>query len=412
MLPVCPTMRSPHNNRTLRLLAHRTFFILSVLLFGTIVSCHDSASAQEAGSQTMTLSDHQQKWRKINQSLDEVQQKLDSGEGDAEALRVQYADLVDEANSAIENIRKAALNQIESSDGKDAAATRAIMGILLNAAKAGDDAQVLKTGDFLIKQKTNPIWFETAAKSQRIPVDAREIFDELLIRQREAAADDLPHVQLTTTKGEMVIELFENQAPETVGNFISLVEADFYQDIFFHRVLEGFMAQTGCPLGTGTGDPGYKIESECDDVPDARPHFTGSLSMAHDGKDMDSGGSQFFLTFDRTDFLDGQHTVFGRVIEGMEVLENLQRTHVSINRREEEIPDIKKDKILSAKVIRKREHVYRPNKVGVDEPPLENPKTAEEKELAETSDTNDETPEDKSEASDQASDDSDEKPEE
>ena len=90
----------------------------------------------------------------------------------------------------------------------------------------------------------------------------------------------------------------------------------------------------------------------------------------------------------------------------------MQRNHVSINRREEEIPDIKKDKILSAKVIRKREHVYRPNKVGVDEPPLENPKTAEEKELAETSDTNDETPEDKSEASDQASDDSDEKPEE
>ena len=132
--------------------------------------------------------------------------------------------------------------------------------------------------------------------------------------------------------------------------------------------------------------------------------------MAHAGKD--TGGSQFFLTFARTDFLDGRHTVFGRVIKGWEVLENLQRTHVSINRREEEIPDIKKDKIISAKVIRKREHAYRPNKAGVDEPPLENPEAAKKKEPTETTDANDKTSEDKSEAADQASDDSDEKPEE
>ena len=95
-----------------------------------------------------------------------------------------------------------------------------------------------------------------------------------------------------------------------------------------------------------------------------------------------------------------------------QVLENLQRTHVSINRREEEIPDIKKDKIISAKVIRKREHAYRPNKAGVDEPPLENPEAAKKKEPTETTDANDKTSEDKSEAADQASDDSDEKPEE
>jgi len=173
----------------------------------------------------------------------------------------------------------------------------------------------------------------------------------------------------------MVLELFENEAPETVGNFISLVEDGFYRDILFHRVLEGFMAQTGCPEGTGTSGPGYKIECECDS-PETRPHFSGSLSMAHAGKD--TGGSQFFLTFDRTDSLNGRHTVFGRVIEGLEVLENLQRTHVLINRREEEIPDVKKDKILSAEVIRKRDHVYRPNKVGVDEPPLEEPPSDDE----------------------------------
>ena len=390
MLPACPPLRYL-NKSFLRAFAFRTSITLATLLAVAIVPCHGADPAQETATQT-TLSDLQQQWKTINQSLDSVQQKLDSGEGDASVLREKYADLVDEANTAIENILNAAMAQVESSEGKDATATRAIMGILLNAAKAGDDAQILKTGDFLIEQNVNPIWFETAAKSQRIPIDAREIFDELLIRQREATADDLPRVKLTTTKGDIVIELFENEAPETVGNFISLVEDDFYKDILFHRVIEGFMAQTGCPEGTGAGGPGYKIECECDS-PETRPHFTGSLSMAHAGKD--TGGSQFFLTFTRTDSLDGRHTVFGRVIEGLDVLENLQRTHVPINRREEEIPDIKKDKILSAEVIRKRDHVYRPNKVGVDEPPLETAKSDEE-EPVEKSEANDTTNEEES----------------
>jgi cyclophilin family peptidyl-prolyl cis-trans isomerase len=337
--------------------------------------------AQESSGQT--LAELKQRLSSVNQSLDNVQSQLESGEGEADLLREKYTDLVEEANSTIDQIRKAAMEQIKAngSADKDASVTRTLMGILLNAANEGDDAKILKTGDFLIEQGISPLWFETAAKSQRIPIDAREIFDELLIRQREATADDLPRVKLTTTQGDIVIELFENEAPETVGNFISLVESDFYSNIFFHRVIEGFMAQTGCPLGTGTGGPEYKIECECYS-PEARPHFTGSLSMAHAGKD--TGGSQFFLTFERTDTLDGRHTVFGRVIDGLEVLENLKRTHVVINRREEEIPDIKKDQIVSAEVIRKRDHVYRPNKVGVDEPPLEEPGDADKSEPKET----------------------------
>ena len=350
--------------------------------------------------ESASLADLQRDWQTINQALDAVQQQLESGNGDAEALRVQFTDLVDEANLAIEKIRDAAMAQIESEDGMNMVATRTLMGILLNAAKEGDDGQVLETGDFLIEQGISPIWLETAATSQRIPIDAREIFDELLIRQREAAADDLPRVKLMTSRGDIVLELFENQAPETVGNFISLVEADFYKDIDFHRVIEGFMAQTGCPEGTGGGGPGYKIECECDS-PEARPHFTGSLSMAHAGKD--TGGSQFFITFDRTDSLDGRHTVFGRVIEGLEVLEEIQRTHLPINGREEVIPDIKKDKILDAEVIRKRDHVYRPNKVGVDEPPLEDPKAMKpeepnEKEAADGKPSADKATEDESSA--------------
>ncbi len=373
MLLVCLSPRLPKQGRSLRTIA-----VLLALTCTLTISA--SVKAQESAPQGQTLSDLQQQWKTIDQSLDVVQQQLESGEGDPESLRGQYADLVDEANATIKKIRKAAMDQLDSNDGKDVAATRALMGILLNAAGEGDDAQVLDAGDFLIEQGIDPIWFETAAKSQRIPIDAREIFDELLIRQRESEADDLPQVTLTTNRGDIVVELFENQAPETVGNFISLIEADFYQNILFHRVIEGFMAQTGCPEGTGTGGPGYEIECECDS-PEARPHFTGSLSMAHAGKD--TGGSQFFLTFERTEQLDGRHTVFGRVIKGRDVLENLQRTHVVINRREEEIPDIKKDQIVSAKVLRKRDHVYRPNKVGVNEPPLDKPSASQEESTGE-----------------------------
>jgi cyclophilin family peptidyl-prolyl cis-trans isomerase len=170
------------------------------------------------------------------------------------------------------------------------------------------------------------------------------------LRKAEAEADDLPRVQLKTTKGDIVIELFENEAPNTVANFINLVESDFYNGLAFHRVLAGFMAQGGDPKGDGSGGPGYTIECECDQE-NHRIHFRGSLSMAHAGKD--TGGSQFFLTFRPTSHLNGKHTVFGRVIEGTEILSKLQRRDPTAPNPPEA------DKILEAKVLRKRDHEYK-----------------------------------------------------
>ena len=176
------------------------------------------------------------------------------------------------------------------------------------------------------------------------------------IRQAEAKADNLPRVKMTTSKGDLVIELFENEAPQTVGNFVSLVEQGFYDNLAFHRVLPGFMAQGGCPKGDGTGDPGYSIYCECNGD-DARMHFRGSLSMAHSGRP-NTGGSQFFLTFLPTPWLNKQHTVFGRVVEGLDVLEKLQR------RDPEAASPPEPDKIVKAEVLRKRpDHKYVPTKV-------------------------------------------------
>ncbi len=178
---------------------------------------------------------------------------------------------------------------------------------------------------------------------------------EQKIRAAEAQAADLPRVLLKTNKGEIEIELFENEAPVAVANFVSLVEKGYYDGLTFHRVIPQFMAQGGCPQGTGTGGPGYNIPCECYE-PDHRLHFRGSLSMAHAGRD--TGGSQFFLTFVPTRHLDGKHTCFGRIVRGMEVLGDLQR-------RDPGNPaGPQPDKIVEAKVLRKRDHAYVPTKAG------------------------------------------------
>jgi len=176
------------------------------------------------------------------------------------------------------------------------------------------------------------------------------------LRDRETAAGNLPRVLLKTTKGDIELELFENQAPNTVANFISLVHRGFYKDTPFHRVIKGFMAQGGDPTGSGAGGPGYALPSECY-RPDHRLHFRGSLSMAHAGRD--TGGSLFFLTFVPTPHLDRRHTVFGRMVAGIDVLAKLQRRDPA----DKEAP--RADRILEARVLRspKPARDYKPEKM-------------------------------------------------
>ncbi len=122
------------------------------------------------------------------------------------------------------------------------------------------------------------------------------------------------HLTLEKNDNVVVIEFFEKEAPATVENFKTLAEKGFYNGLTFHRVIPGFVAQGGCPHGTGTGGPGYTIKCETTNNP--HKHLVGRLSMAHAGKD--TGGSQFFICYDSFPHLDGVHTVFGEVVEGME----------------------------------------------------------------------------------------------
>jgi len=129
--------------------------------------------------------------------------------------------------------------------------------------------------------------------------------------------------RINTDKGSMLVEFFTDDAPKTVQNFVGLAKQGFYNGLKFHRVIPGFVAQGGCPNGTGAGGPGYKIDCELDG--DNQYHEKGVLSMAHAGKD--TGGSQFFLVHDRaqTQHLDRKHTCFGKVVEGLEIVQQVQQ---------------------------------------------------------------------------------------
>lgn len=166
-------------------------------------------------------------------------------------------------------------------------------------------------------------------------------------RRRDAKAD-LPRAEIVTGKGRIVVELFEDDAPNTVANFVSLADKGYFDGMRFHRVIGDFMAQAGDPFSRnpednriGSGGPGYRIKTQTG----ARRHFRGTLSMANAGPDTD--GSQFFITVRPTPHLDGKHAVFGRVLEGQEVVDSVQQG----------------DLIKSVKILRKRSHPYEPEKL-------------------------------------------------
>lgn len=129
--------------------------------------------------------------------------------------------------------------------------------------------------------------------------------------------------KIITEKGEMNVEFYENDAPNTVDNFIKLAKSGFYDGLTFHRVIPNFVIQGGCPDGTGAGGPGYKIA--CELTGGNQYHDRGVLSMAHAGPN--TGGSQFFICHSRanTSHLDRKHTCFGKVVEGVEIVDEIRQ---------------------------------------------------------------------------------------
>jgi cyclophilin family peptidyl-prolyl cis-trans isomerase len=331
-----------------------------------------------------------EEWKNVLKDLRKLKvQYQAAAEGDQAKLKEQWDGLVAKGNDVLAALEGAGLKAYTEAPNEDPQLTRFLVKLADDCIQRDDYTAAARVTDVLIANQCadKQIYdsaaiaafvlndYDKAEANFKLAKDAgvlstygkdleptvKEHKDlwakENAIREAEAKTDDLPRVKLATSKGDIVVELFENEAPETVGNFVNLVEKGFYNGLTFHRVLKNFMAQGGDPKGDGKGGPGYEIYCECF-KPEYRRHFQGTLSMAHSGRD--TGGSQFFLTFRPTPHLNGRHTAFGRVVEGMDVLARLQR--IDPDKPEKLEPD----KIVKAEVLRKRPHEYAPRKVGAN----------------------------------------------
>jgi cyclophilin family peptidyl-prolyl cis-trans isomerase len=361
-------------------------FAIVASLLGLVSSPAVHSQEQPAAAPPSFEELHDQ-WSKLNARLDEVIKTYRSaGFAERERLVKEYNELVSQSKELLPSLRLAALLAYKAAPNEDDQVTKTLVGIVANDVRSDDFEAALGLAKTLYENNCQEPALDTfvgiaayctddfaAAEAHLKKAEAAGLLTpvaevclkdletaktawdaEQTIRQQESEADDLPHVKMETSKGAIVIELYENEAPGTVGNFVSLVQKKYYDGLTFHRVLPGFMAQGGCPDGNGGGGPGYEILCECRQE-NHRKHFRGTLSMAHAGPD--TGGSQFFLTFKRTAHLDGLHTVFGRVIEGLDVLAQLERRNPSQGGT---LPE--PDKIVKAEVVRKREHEYEPTK--------------------------------------------------
>lgn len=243
-----------------------------------------------------------------------------------------------------------------------------IRGICLFAVNRFEESA--QTLDQLLKSaaKKSPEETQTAEEYLKVAQEHVGFFKtESDLRLVEQKSDDLPRARLTTSRGIVLVELFENNAPNTVANFISLAEKKFFDGTKFHRVVANFMIQGGDPntrdadpTNDGHGGPGYTF---ADEMPEGkyRRHFRGTLSMAHAGPN--TNGSQFFITHLPAHWLNGAHTVFGRVLEGQNVVDSIRPGDV----------------LEKVEILRKRDHEYKPVvKEDAPTPPPEKEEPAQE----------------------------------
>lgn len=238
---------------------------------------------------------------------------------------------------------------------------------------AGETAFMLndfeKAGKYFTEAEAKNVLTERCKAFQKDLVYYRTAWaKETVLRDRDKTAGDLPRVELETTKGTIVLELYENEAPNTVANFVYLVEKGFYDGLYFELVIPGMFAESGRSMESADGGPGYMIRDEFDEK-SMRTHYRGTISMANGGPN--TAGSRFFLSFTPMREMDGKFVVFGRVVKGIDVLSQLQRIDPA-----NPDPMAEPDQITNARVIRKRDHKYRPKVLKIE--------TEEEKAEAET----------------------------
>jgi cyclophilin family peptidyl-prolyl cis-trans isomerase len=207
----------------------------------------------------------------------------------------------------------------------------------------------------LAQQSGNYTNVSLIANKEEIETATKAWETEQKLRAEEAAKDDLPRVQLETDVGNIVIELFENEAPDTVGNFISLVESGYYDNTTFYSVVLTSHIFHGCKTEDNRSTPGYRIRCETDN-PNKRFPFRGAITMFTHSKDQ--GGSIYTMSLRPAPHTFGYCTTFGRIVEGLDLLPKIAKVNLRFP-----TPGMVSTKVNKATVLRKREHEYKPNKV-------------------------------------------------
>lgn len=367
----------------------RVFLSAAVLAAFFLVFGFSALSAQSAPDAVQAYHDQMQLYKNHLKELRELKQEYQTASAERkDEIQSQFTPLLQETSLLQKTLVPLAISAFQAQDGQDEELSVFLMSMLDKDVVVTEDYEtayeIAKALDGSIPEQYSYLYaygayaafnvmalddaesfFRKAAENGgleglrkqdprgelQIPAMITQVLpqyrklwaDEQAAREKDAA-EELPRVLLRTSKGDIVLELFLREAPEAVGNFMTLVSQKYYDGVPFHRVLAHFMAQGGDPTGTGAGGPGYCIKDECK-KPGARMHFRGSLSMAKTAAP-DTGGSQFFLCFIPTSHLNGQHTVFGRVVEGLDVLSELQR----INPEGRNLPA--PDRIVEARILR------------------------------------------------------------
>jgi cyclophilin family peptidyl-prolyl cis-trans isomerase len=371
-------------------------------LFGQAPKTPEPAKTSKKGPAAVEFQQVLVKWKTLIGELGNLQTRYrDANEADRKKLEKQWEEVVAEGMEMEPQLISAAEKAFVESPRADKQITEFLNTAMATRFDYDDYETVLRIGKLLIDNRANDRRaaaltgvsaavlgdFDAAKKyfdlanadgvfgDQTAPVELVKrvkLYSENLkpmkklweaekkIREKEDQAGDLPRVLIKTNRGNMEAVLFENEAPNTVANFITLAEKGKYNQLTFHRVIAQFMAQGGDPKGDGTGGPGYNIPFEAD-RPGYRLHFRGYLSMAR-SEGLNTAGQQFFICF-TPGFpewpINDKYTVFGRVTKGLDVLAKIQRRDLDKNPNAAD-----PDKILEIKVLKKRDHEYKVKKAG------------------------------------------------
>ena len=388
----------------------RPNFLVRVLVGAGVVFCGLAVQAQQSTPTAQPTVDEikalEAEYEALSaacrKSILEVRQAevryLDSSRDESIEVRKEWEQLKTECQTQIDELAEVATKLFDAQEKPSPELAELVARVQEKALRGGFPSEAFRLGKKLMMVypdmkksemvtalaavKVNEFDFakkyydENKEVLQAVEAEYSKLFrsvDELVTRfereqqfREQDAKNELPLVTIETNRGAVKIELFEDQAPGTVANFISLAEQGFYDDLIFHWALKGFVAETGVYTRRPTPsavDINYFIVDEFDRE-DARHHFRGSLSLIK-SEAANTGNERFFICLEPVPLLDGKRTVFGRVVEGMEVMDGITHTHqLSEEGEPEPIPEVHQDYIVKATVTRKRaDSEYKINKV-------------------------------------------------